>query len=159
MNILRLKRQNDMFAAAESHANNLHIAHCEAAFHSDFCKLPGSGSVPNIKVCGFHSVLRPAVKAFALFWLNDACNELSTAAELWISETRAPLQDLGAKETSIIERYKVKAVDKMIQELGAANDVLKLQRKEQLRELLKQERVCQEAELNAMGLAFNKLAD
>ena len=69
------------------------------------------------------------------------------------------LQDLSTKHTSVIERYKVKAVDKMIQELGAANDVMKLQRREQLRELMKRERVQQEAELNAMGLAFHKLAD
>ena len=51
MNIMKLKRQNDQFAAAESHAKNLRIAHCEAQwFHSDFCKPPGKGSVPNIKV-------------------------------------------------------------------------------------------------------------
>ena len=59
MNIMRLKRQNDMFAAAESHAKNLRIANCEAEwFHSDFCKPPGSGSVPNIKVQLFVSPSR-----------------------------------------------------------------------------------------------------
>ena len=85
---------------------------------------------------------------------------MSSDQELWGVGTRPHhLQDLAVNPTSIIERYKVKAVDKMAQELEAANDVLKLQRKEQLRELFKQERVQQEAELNSMGLAFHKLVD
>ena len=88
------------------------------------------------------------------------CNLTNRQQELWIVGTiTRPLQDLGAKPTSIIERHKVKAVDKMVQELGAANYVLKMQRKEQLRELYRQERVQQEAELNDIGLAFHKLAD
>lgn len=52
LNIIKLKQQNDMFSAAESHANNLRIANCEAVWHHrDFCKAPASGSVPNTKVC------------------------------------------------------------------------------------------------------------
>ena len=116
-NIIKLKRHNDMYSAAEHHAHNLQVATTTAQwFANDFCKPPNSGAVPNTK-------------------------------------------NLVGKETSIIERYKVSAVDKMVQELGAANDVVKMQRRAQLRELLTAERAQYERELNAMGLAFHKLVN
>jgi hypothetical protein len=117
LNIVKLKRENAMYAAAEHHARNLEIATTKAQwFAHDFCKPPNREPVPNTN-------------------------------------------KLVKKETSIIERYKVSAVDRMVQELGAANDVLKMQRREQLKQLLAKERAQHEVELNALGLAFHKLAN
>lgn len=54
LNIIKLKRQNDMFAAADSRAKDLRIAFCEAEWHHhDFCNAPTS--VPNTKVWLLHT--------------------------------------------------------------------------------------------------------
>lgn len=86
-------------------------------------------------------------------WFSDDFNK-SNAVEL-----TAQTKEFEAKETSIIERFKVGAKDQIVQELEAANATVAALRKERLRGKLQSERRSHEAELNALGLAFNKHRD
>eukprot|EP00892_Ulva_mutabilis_P001009 jgi/Ulvmu1/10909/UM007_0086.1 len=90
--------------------------------------------------------------------------QVATDNAKWFSSgqthpTHGLLANLHVDDSSMIQEHKISVKDQMVQELTAANNVLKLQRQAQLRELLAREREQHEQELNAMGLAFDKHRD
>jgi hypothetical protein len=75
------------------------------------------------------------------------------------SELNAQTKEFAGATTGNIERYKTSLRDQIAQELEAANDVVKRQRKQRLADLYARTRLEYEEELNAMGLAFEKHRD
>lgn len=90
--------------------------------------------------------------------------QVATSNAKWFSKGMTPathglLANLHAEESSLVQENKITVKHQMVQELTAANRILKLQRQAQLRRLLEIERVQQEQELNALGLSFEKHRD
>lgn len=75
------------------------------------------------------------------------------------TELTTQTKTFAGKESSVIERHKVGDKDMIVQELDSANQIVKALRKDKLRDLFARERQEHEAELNAMGLAFDKHRD
>ena len=75
------------------------------------------------------------------------------------AELTTQTKNFAGKESSVIERHKVGAKEMIVQELDSANQLVKALRKDKLRHLFAQEHQEHEAELNAMGLAFDKYRD
>jgi hypothetical protein len=86
-------------------------------------------------------------------WFSDAFTKADKA------ELNAQTKEFISKETSLIERYKVGATDQIAQELTNANIAIRTLRKDRLRDLVHKERRFYEAELNAIGLAYDKHRD
>jgi hypothetical protein len=86
-------------------------------------------------------------------WFSDAFTNADKA------ELNAQTKEFISKETSLIERYKVGATDQIAQELTNANIAIRTLRKDRLRDLMHKERRFYEAELNAIGLAYDKHRD
>lgn len=112
-NIKRLKKDNDMYAAAEHHARDIQVANVKAQWFSDGTTASTHGLLANL-------------------YSDDSC---------------------------LMQQGKTGIKDQMVQELTAANQVLRMQRQAQLRDLLARERVQHEKELNSLGLAFEKHRD
>lgn len=117
VNIVRLKQQNDYYAATGHHADELQKYVGLAKWHAADFKRAGR------------------------------------------SELTSQTKEFAGVSTTSIERCKTSLRDQIAQELEAANDVVKRQRKQRLVELHARDRAEYEAELNALGLAFEKHRD
>lgn len=90
--------------------------------------------------------------------------QVATVNAKWFSDgtsasTHGLLANLYSDDPSLMQQGKTGIKDQMVQELTAANRVLRMQRQAQLRDLLARERVQHEKELNNLGLAFEKHRD